>query len=44
MGPDMETGYTALERALEMIAEHLRHLTVQVRGRRPGGGSGVIWR
>ena len=27
-----------------MIAEHLRQLTVQVQGRRPGGGSGVIWR
>jgi len=27
-----------------MIAERLRHLTVQVQGRRPGGGSGVIWR
>src|SRR5262245_49570414 len=44
MGPDMKTGYTPLERALEMIAEHLRHLTVQVLGRRSGGGSGVIWR
>ncbi|HEX9868182.1 MAG TPA: trypsin-like peptidase domain-containing protein [Candidatus Tectomicrobia bacterium] len=27
-----------------MIAEHLRQLTVQVHGRRAGGGSGVIWR
>jgi serine protease Do len=40
----MQKGYTPLERELEMIAERLRHLTVQVRGRQPGGGSGVIWR
>ena len=44
MGPAMTRAYTPLERELEMIAEHLRHLTVQVQGRRPGGGSGVIWR
>ena len=44
MGPDLTREYTPLERELEMIAEHLRQLTVQVQGRRPGGGSGVIWR
>jgi serine protease Do len=44
MGPDMKMGYTPLQRELEMIAERLRHVTVQVRGRQPGGGSGVIWR
>ena len=44
MGPDMQRGYTSLERELESIAERLRHLTVQVQGRQPGGGSGVIWR
>jgi serine protease Do len=44
MGPDMNTGYTPLEHELAMIAERLRHLTVQVQGRRPGGGAGVIWR
>jgi serine protease Do len=44
MGPDMQREYTSLECELEMIAERLRHLTVQVRGHQPGGGSGVIWR
>src|SRR5439155_21323335 len=29
---------------LAAVAERLRHATVQVRGRGPGGGSGVIWR
>src|SRR5437763_16280238 len=29
---------------LAAVAERLRHATVQVRGREPGGGSGVIWR
>jgi serine protease Do len=33
-----------LECELAIIAKHLRQLTVQVRGRRAGGGSGVIWR
>jgi serine protease Do len=44
MEPDMKRDYTPLERELEMIAERLRHLTVQVHGRQPGGGAGVIWR
>jgi serine protease Do len=44
MGADMQRGYAPLARELELIAEHLRHLTVRVRGRRPEGGSGVIWR
>src|SRR5215469_18607475 len=29
---------------LATVAERLRRSTVQVRGRGPGGGSGVIWR
>ena len=29
---------------LAAVAERLRRSTVQVRGRAPGGGSGVIWR
>jgi len=44
MGPAMKRGYTALEHELEKVAERLRRLTVQVQGRQPGGGSGVIWR
>jgi serine protease Do len=44
MGPDMQNGSTPLEGELEIMAERLRQLTVQVRGRQPGGGSGVIWR
>jgi serine protease Do len=44
MGPDMKTWSTPLERELAMIAERLRHLTVQVQGGQPGGGAGVIWR
>jgi serine protease Do len=44
MGLDMRTGPPPLERELAMIAERLRHLTVQIQGRQPGGGSGVIWR
>jgi serine protease Do len=44
MGPDMQNGFTSLEGELEIIAERLRQLTVQVRGHQPGGGAGVIWR
>jgi serine protease Do len=45
MEPDMQNGFTPpLEGELEIIAEHLRQLTVQVRGHRRGGGAGVIWR
>jgi serine protease Do len=44
MEPDMKREHTPLERELEVIAERLRHATVQVHGRQPGGGSGVIWR
>jgi serine protease Do len=44
MEPDIKREHTPLERDLEMIAERLRRATVQVQGRQPGGGSGVIWR
>ena len=44
MGADLTWESSPLERDLAMIAEHLRQLTVQVHGRRAGGGSGVIWR
>jgi serine protease Do len=44
MGPDLTWKSSPLERELAMIAEHLRQLTVQVHGRRAGGGAGVIWR
>jgi len=44
MGPDLTRESSPLECKLAMIAEHLRQLTVQVHGRRAGGGSGVIWR
>jgi serine protease Do len=44
MGPDLKRGDSPLARELEIIAERLRHLTVRVQGRQPGGGSGVIWR
>ena len=44
MGPDMQNGSAPLEGELEIIAERLRQLTVQVRGHQPGGGAGVIWR
>jgi serine protease Do len=44
MGPDMKKGSAPLNHELETLAERLRRLTVQVRGRHPGGGSGVIWR
>ena len=44
MGADLTWESSPLERELAMIAEHLRQVTVQVRGRRAGGGSGVIWR
>ena len=44
MGPDLTREFSPLECKLAMIAEHLRQLTVQVHGRRAGGGSGVIWR
>jgi serine protease Do len=44
MGPDLTREYSTLERELESVAERLRQLTVQVHGRRRGGGSGVIWR
>jgi serine protease Do len=44
MGPDMQNGSTPLGGELEIMAERLRRLTVQVRGHQPGGGSGVIWR
>jgi serine protease Do len=41
---EMITGYAPLTRDLEAIAGRLRLSTVQVQGRRPGAGSGVIWR
>jgi serine protease Do len=44
MEPDMKRGSPSLNHELETLAERLRRLTVQVRGRHPGGGSGVIWR
>jgi serine protease Do len=40
----MKKGSAPLNHELETLAERLRRLTVQVRGRHPGGGSGVIWR
>jgi serine protease Do len=44
MGADLTWESSRLERELAMIAEQLRQVTVQVHGRRAGGGSGVIWR
>ncbi|HSF30969.1 MAG TPA: trypsin-like peptidase domain-containing protein [Candidatus Tectomicrobia bacterium] len=44
MGRDLQRGYTPLERELEGIGARLRRWTVQVQGRQPGGGSGIIWR
>jgi serine protease Do len=44
MGADLTWESSPLERELAMIAEQLRQVTVQVHGRRAGGGSGVIWR
>jgi serine protease Do len=44
MGADLTWESSPLERELALIAEHLRQVTVQVHGRRAGGGSGVIWR
>ena len=41
---EMITGYAPLTRDLEAMAGQLRRSTVQVQGRRPGRGSGVIWR
>ncbi len=39
----LETASTQIEKELATVAERLRHSTVQVRSRRYGGGSGVIW-
>jgi serine protease Do len=44
MGADMKSRAILLEGEFAKIAERLRRLTVQVRGRRVGWGSGVIWR
>src|SRR5262245_20019802 len=44
MGADMKGRAIPLQGELEKIVEHLRQLTVQVRGSQVGGGSGVIWR
>src|SRR5918999_5382330 len=44
MEPDMQREHTPLARELEVLAERLRQATVQVQGRQPGGGAGVIWR
>jgi serine protease Do len=38
-----ETASTQIEKELAAVAERLRRSTVQVRSRRYGGGSGVIW-
>ncbi len=44
MGLEMKGAQMPLERELEAMALHLCRSTVQVQGRQPGGGSGVIWR
>jgi serine protease Do len=40
---EMTVRWARLSEALAVVAEHLRRVTVKVAGRRPGGGSGVIW-
>jgi len=41
---EMTARMASLNEALAAVAERLRRVTVQVGGRRPGGGSGVVWR